>query len=592
MISEENLLPRPQKILRPAEPASFSGPFPELSLLEGHTVGAPLPLPIMDAGPTSDLPPEGYELSIERDRLIIRYADDEGAFYAVQTLRQLLDLTPEAGSLECMTVSDWPDLRDRGFMLDISRCKVPTMDTLRELVELMGELKLNQLQLYTEHTFAYKGHEEVWQDASPMTPEEIRELDVLCRARAVELVPNQNSFGHMRPWLSLPAYRHLAEAPDGFEDPWGNWRDYPYSLAPVEPATIPFLDDLYTQLLPNFRSARFNVNCDETFDLGQGRSKALCDERGKGNVYADYLLKIRELVGKHGKQMQFWADIIQQHPETISRLPKDMTAIEWGYEADHPFDENCARLADAGLPFYVAPGTSSWNSMGGRWGVARENIASALGAARKHGAQGMLLTEWGNFGYLQPFVSMIAPLAYAAGGAWNGASLRSEPWQWLAGYLKGPGSSEDSGPAQVADALRLLGELYRLHPNKIPNTTIYGIELLLFDLPMYAKHLEVWDSQQRDNAREILRTVNSLLERSPGGSNRLSEAREETALAARLIELAVDVGDETPPDVLLRKLDEIEAEHHTLWHRRFRPGGYEISRSFLRKRVDSLVITN
>lgn len=319
------------------------------------------------------------------------------------------------GALECVVIRDWPDLAARGFMLDISRSKVPTMETLRELIELMGLLKLNQLQLYTEHTFAYKGHEEVWRNASPITPEELRELDDLCRSRAVELVANQNSFGHLKPWLSLPAYRHLAEAPDGFEDPWGNWRDYPYSLAPVEPATIPFLDDLYSQLLPNLRSEKFNVGCDETFDLGQGRSKELCLERGKGAVYADYLLKIHELVRKHGKQMQFWADIVQQHPETIAELPKDMTAIEWGYEADHPFDERCRRLSEAGLPFYVAPGTSSWNGMTGRWGVARENIASALAAARKYGAAGMLLTEWGNFGYLQPFVTMLAPLAYAAG---------------------------------------------------------------------------------------------------------------------------------------------------------------------------------
>jgi hypothetical protein len=57
--------------------------------------------------------------------------------------------------------------------------------------------------------------------ASPMTAEEILRLDAYCRARFVELVPNQNSFGHFEQWLKHPEYRHLAECPDGFEYPWG-----------------------------------------------------------------------------------------------------------------------------------------------------------------------------------------------------------------------------------------------------------------------------------------------------------------------------------------------------------------------------------
>ena len=55
-------------------------------------------------------------------------------------------------------------------MLDISRDKVPTMPTLFALVDRLAEWKINQLQLYIEHTFAYRGHEEVWRNADPMTP--------------------------------------------------------------------------------------------------------------------------------------------------------------------------------------------------------------------------------------------------------------------------------------------------------------------------------------------------------------------------------------------------------------------------------------
>ena len=85
----------------------------------------------------------------------------------------------------------------RGYMLDISRDKVPTMSTFRQIVDLLKVCNYNQFQLYTEHTFAYSAHKAVWEKASPLTPEEIRELDLYCVMHGIELVPNQNCFGHM-----------------------------------------------------------------------------------------------------------------------------------------------------------------------------------------------------------------------------------------------------------------------------------------------------------------------------------------------------------------------------------------------------------
>ena len=103
----------------------------------------------------------------------------------------------------------------RSYMLDISRDKVPTMGTLKQLVEILEKFNYNQLQLYTEHTFAYSKHEAVWKDASPMTPSEVRELDLFCAMHGIDLVPNQNSFGHLERWLVRPEYNHLAELPHG-----------------------------------------------------------------------------------------------------------------------------------------------------------------------------------------------------------------------------------------------------------------------------------------------------------------------------------------------------------------------------------------
>ena len=269
------------------------------------------------------------------------------------TLTQILDQC--GGDLPTLRVTDWPDFPNRGLMLDISRDKVPTMETLYALVDLLASWKINQLQLYTEHTFAYQNHPEVWADASPMTGEEILALDAYCQARFVELVPNQNSFGHMHRWFEHERYLPLAEAPEGSMTPWGFFYEGPFSLAPTEPASLELVRELFDELLPHFSSPQFNVGCDETFDVGQGRSKEVVEEKGEGRVYLDFLLKIYREVKARRRTMQFWGDIIVHHPDLVAELPRDCIALEWGYDAQHPFNEHGAIFANSGIPFYVCP---------------------------------------------------------------------------------------------------------------------------------------------------------------------------------------------------------------------------------------------
>ena len=157
---------------------------------------------------------EAYQLTISQDGILIAGRDLAGVFYGVGTLRQLL--ATQGSTLPQMVIDDWPDFPARGVMHDISRGKVPTMETLYALVDSLASWKVNQLQLYTEHTFAYRRHRQVWQAASPMTAEEILALDAYCRQRHIELVPNQNSFGHMEHWFKHPAYRHMAEIEAAF----------------------------------------------------------------------------------------------------------------------------------------------------------------------------------------------------------------------------------------------------------------------------------------------------------------------------------------------------------------------------------------
>jgi len=433
--------------------------------LERRALGGPVELELR-LEPSSPLAPTGaaaqaYVLRSARGTITLSAAAPVGLQYGLATLAQLIEQSPGAAgqlALPELEIEDAPDFLERGVLLDVSRDKVPTLATLRALIDRLARWKLNQLQLYFEHTFAYAGHERVWQHASPYTPEEIRELDAYCAARCIQLVPNQNSFGHLHRWLVHEPYRRLAECPDGFDPPW-NWSREPYGLCATDPGSLALLEDLYDQLLPNFRSRLFNVGLDETIDLGHGRSQAACEERGTERVYLEFLREVHARVRRRGHRMQFWGDIIVKRPELIGELPEDAIALEWGYEADHPFAEHLTLFQRAGLDFYVCPGTSSWNSIAGRTENALLNLASAARQGKAAGAAGLLTTDWGDHGHLQPLCVSYLGLLLGAGFSWNVASAE-QPLELDVAQLLDRHVFQDAASA-LGSVVRDLGNAYR-----------------------------------------------------------------------------------------------------------------------------------
>ena len=343
---------------------------------------------------------EGYVLTIGRKGVLVKYREIGGLQAAGATLRQLLR---EYGHrLPCLKIRDWPDFARRGVMLDISRGRVPKLETLLDLVERLADFKINEFQLYTEHTFAYRRYKSVWQTWGALTAAEIRTLDARCRKLGIDLVPNQNSFGHLRYFLKHPKVKKLAEVSEPYEGSTGDFLRFPTTLAPNHPGTREFIHELYDELLPNFSSRFFNVGCDETWDLGRGQSRKLCERRGKGRVYVAFLKQIQREVSKRERHMMFWGDIILHHPELIRELPKDVIALNWGYEANHPFEKETATFAKSRVPFYVCPGTATWMTLIGRHDTAFANLRRAAEAGRKHRAIGYLNTDWGDGGHPQP----------------------------------------------------------------------------------------------------------------------------------------------------------------------------------------------
>jgi hypothetical protein len=421
-------------------------------------------------------------------------------------------------------------------MLDVSRGRVPNLATLLELAERMADFKLNELQLYVEHTFAYRNYEAVWRDWGALTGDEIMALDSRCRALGIELVPNQNSFGHLRYWLEHPALKHLAEISEPYEGSDGTFLRYPTTLAPTHPGTLPFLRELFDELLPCFTSERFNVGCDETWDLGRGQSREVCEQKGKARVYLDFLKQIHREVESRGKQMLFWGDIILNHPELLQELPENVVAMNWGYEADHPFEREAGLFAQSKVPFYVCPGTSTWMSLVGRNDNAFANLRAAGRAGTRNGAIGYLNTDWGDGGHPQPLPVSFPAYLVGAAVSWCGSTFHERS---LAPVLSRDVFQDNTG--KLAEAVLDLGIAHRKFDYLAPNITPFGAvlaapppawrELVCRDgLKYYARI----SPKKIRAAAEELEVATRLVARSAPGDQSGQMMKQEVELAARM----------------------------------------------------------
>src|SRR5207249_9988278 len=160
-------------------------------------------------------------------------------------------------------------------------------------------------------------------------------------------------------------------------------------------------DDLCADFPPAVSSAWLSVDCDETWDLGTGQSKALAAGLGKGRLYLQHILRLRELAAKHGRRIMLWADVLHHYPELVPELPEDVLLLDWQYEAADRYPTTGV-LGKSGRAFWVCPGTSSWNTLFPRLDNALDNIRGCVGDGLPAGATHMVLSDWRDYGHYQP----------------------------------------------------------------------------------------------------------------------------------------------------------------------------------------------
>jgi hypothetical protein len=266
--------------------------------------------------------------------------------------------------------------------------------------------------------------------------------------------------------------------------------------------------------------------------------------------------------------MMCWGDIITKHPELIPELPTDIIALEWGYEYNHPFAENCAKFAASGIPFFVAPGTSSWNSICGRTDNVIGNISNAALNGLKTGAKGFLNTDWGDNGHWQPL--SVSYLGFMAGAmaSWNAKTNLSEK---LPGALSLHAFGDLTG--KTGRFFFDLGNLYKVFKKRLVNGTPQWYTILS-EHKDPEKFFKLEEFTEMENQLKLIKTAwKGAKPTSPDAaivSEEVKEIEKVIALSAKVGRAAISG---RPAKDIAEKAQEVRDEHLRVWLLRNREGG-------------------
>lgn len=360
---------------------------------------------------------EEYKLNIKDKYIEIIGGESSGIYYGIQTLIQILK--QDGIKLRGVNIEDSPYFKNRGYFADITRGKVPTLETLKKLADKLSFYKVNQMQLYIEHTFAFEEMSEVWRDKDPITAEEILILDEYCKNRHIELIPSLATFGHLYEVLRTKSYEDLCELENSRESEYSYIdRMAHHTLDVSNNKSLELVYNMLNEFIPLFSSNKFNICCDETFDLGKGKSKDITEEIGNGKLYVDFLNKVISYVKNHNKTVLFWGDVILNHKELLKDIPEDTICLNWDYWCKAT-ENNTRTIWESKRKQWVCPGTGGWSHLMNLIENSFENINRMVSYGVKYGADGILNTDWGDYGHINSLSNSVPSIIYGASLSWN-----------------------------------------------------------------------------------------------------------------------------------------------------------------------------
>ena len=287
------------------------------------------------------------------------------------------------------TTAQQKDFAVKGFHLDL-RIQVMKMDALKAFAKKLSEQGINTLVMEWEATYPFEKHPLI-PNKYAYTKEEIKSFINYCSGIGIDVIPLQQSFGHVEYILRHDRYKDLRE----------DQKDYSQVCPLEEEGNKKLFTDLFTELAATHPSKYFHIGGDETYLLGHcEKCKAKAAKEGASKLYIDHIKMLCDIVISLGKIPVMWADIALKHPEALKLLPKQTILVDWNYGWDMNNFGDHEKLMQSGFEVWGAPSIRSHpdNYFLTQWEKHFKNIRDFIPACRQLGYKGIIMTSWSTSG--------------------------------------------------------------------------------------------------------------------------------------------------------------------------------------------------
>ncbi len=490
----------------------------------------------------SSLRPDGYEISIDAGGVGIQAGEHAGLFNAFATLSQIIEQSGGASlELPACRIRDWPEVRLRAAHIDLT-CQQYTAGYIQSLMRTLAGYKVNAILMEYSDMFPFRRHKPICRPDA-FSEDDLRSILQTAAECNQEVIPFLQSLGHLEYVLHVREYARLGAKHKG------------YMYCPSSPETIPFVRELIDEILEQHPGVRrLHIGGDEV-SIDRGGACPSCDayigEHGFSRLYVNHYRQVAEYCRAKGVRPLMWSDMILQHPEAISELPRDIAWVVWDYgvtsdptpQAFHGATlDRLAQLSpayrryfgrgiglddaksrggfvafghalgfkDLGFEAFTAPAArcAGDNFDWPRFDLHMRNIRLAFSKAADFGLAGAIVTNWSYRG--SPHELCLPELACTSAG-WN--NERAEVAAILAAFLGQRYGIND--PRLVEAILKLSGvlpatTLARPRRDNDRNAWVLGSELQLAQLKDLVK------SPQREQKLEQHRVWLDLVRRAVG----------------------------------------------------------------------------
>ena len=318
-------------------------------------------------GPTTEVGDEGYKLSVTTKEIIIQANQPKGLFYGVQSLLQTLPAirTNQLLQIPCMEITDYPQFKWRGMMLDVSR-HFFSPELVKEFIDLLATYKMNtfhwhlvdgagwriEIKKYPKLTNLAAWRVDDWgkpwnwsevtfnADRSKATyggyytQTQIKEIVAYAAARQITIVPEIEMPGHSEEVMAaypeyscVPHKRSFNDSGDFFA------KDAQSNYCPGNDSAFIFLQNILKEIMTLFPSKYIHVGGDEV-DKTSWEHCPLCQHRmkeeGLKNVeelQSYFMRRMEKFLNANGRKLIGWDEILE------GGLAPQATVMSWRGES-------------------------------------------------------------------------------------------------------------------------------------------------------------------------------------------------------------------------------------------------------------------